>query len=114
MIGTAGQTQAFAVTLLEEINMRAKFVLFVATGLLLGSSTIVLAQNSTPNRTPGHEMQQRGSYRGQPGASGYSPGHEMQRKGSRRGEPGASGYAPGRETTGSGPSGTTGAGGTRR
>jgi hypothetical protein len=100
------------VTLLEEINMRDKFVLFVAAGLLLGTSTIVLAQNSTPNRTPGHEMQQKGSYRGQPGASGYSPGHEMQRKGSRRGEPGASGYAPGRETTGS--SGTTGAGGMRR
>jgi hypothetical protein len=34
MIGTAGQTQAFAVTLLEEINMRDKFVLFVATDLV--------------------------------------------------------------------------------
>jgi hypothetical protein len=88
--------------------MKAKFVLPVAAGLLLGSSTIVLAQSSTPNRTPGHEMQQKGSYRGQPGASGYSPGHEMQRRGSKRGEPGASGYAPGRETTGSATSGAAG------
>jgi hypothetical protein len=94
--------------------MRTKFLLLAAAGLLLGSSTMALAQSSTPNRTPGHEMQQRGSYRGEPGASGYSPGHEMQRKGSRCGEPGASGYAPGRETTGSGPSGTTGTGGMRR
>jgi hypothetical protein len=88
--------------------MEAKFVLLIATGLLLGSSTILLAQNLTPSRTPGHEMQQKGSYRGQPGASGYSPGHEMQRRGSKRGEPGASGYAPGRETTGSATSGTAG------
>jgi len=52
------------------------------------------------SKTPGHEMQQKGSKKGQPGASGYAPGHEMQAKGSKKGSPAASGYAPG-QTTGS-------------
>jgi hypothetical protein len=52
------------------------------------------------SKTPGHEMQQKGSKKGEPGASGYAPGHEMQAKGSKKGSPGASGYAPG-QTTGS-------------
>jgi hypothetical protein len=45
-------------------------------------------------------MQDRGSKKGSPGASGYAPGHEMQAKGAKKGSPGASGYAPG-QTTGS-------------
>jgi hypothetical protein len=53
-------------------------------------------------KTPGDQMQDKGSLKGSPGASGYSPGHEMQKrdslKGSTKGE-GASGYAPGHSTT---------------
>jgi hypothetical protein len=45
--------------------------------------------------TPGDKMQDKGSVKGEPGASGYAPGHLMQEKGSKPGEPGASGYAPG-------------------
>jgi hypothetical protein len=51
-------------------------------------------------RTPGDQMQDKGSAKGSPGASGYSPGREMQKKGSVKGTEGASGYAPGRSTTG--------------
>ena len=50
---------------------------------------------------PGDQMQDKGSVKGSPGASGYAPGHEMQKKGSVKGTEGASGYAPGRSTTGS-------------
>ena len=49
-------------------------------------------------------MQQKGSVKGHPGASGYAPGHMMQQRGSVRGQPGASGYAPGHRK----PSTTTG------
>ena len=47
-------------------------------------------------------MQEKGSVKGEPGASGYAPGHQMQEKGSVKGTTGASGYAPGHATTGSG------------
>jgi len=90
--------------------MGPKFLILMAIGLLLGSSQIALAQTSTPNRTPGHEMQQKGSVRGEPGASGYAPGHEMQQKGSKRGQPGASGYAPGHTTGSSSTSPSSGTG----
>jgi hypothetical protein len=50
-------------------------------------------------KTPGDQMQDKGSLKGSPGASGYSPGHEMQRKGSLKRTKGASGYAPGHSTT---------------
>ena len=43
-------------------------------------------------------MQDKGSVRGQPGASGYAPGQKMQDKGSKAGQPGASGYAPGQQS----------------
>jgi hypothetical protein len=59
----------------------------------------VLAQNS---KAPGQEMQEKGSVKGEPGASGYAPGQQMQEKGSVKGTTGASGYAPGRATTGAG------------
>jgi hypothetical protein len=52
-------------------------------------------------KTPGDQMQDKGSPKGSPGASGYSPGHEMKTRGSlkrTKGE-GASGYAPGHSTT---------------
>lgn len=69
----------------------------IAAAMIAASSSLGLAQTSTPGTTPGHEMQRNGSKAGSPGASGYSPGHEMQRNGSKTGSPGASGYAPGRQ-----------------
>jgi len=75
--------------------------LVAASGLLIGSCVSGLAQNSVQEKTPGDQMQDKGSVKGSSGASGYSPGHEMQKKGSVKGTEGASGYAPGRSTTGS-------------
>jgi hypothetical protein len=89
--------------------MTAKIISFIAAGLLIGSTAVGVAENSTSDRTPGHRMQEKGPVKGEPGASGYAPGHMMQKKGSRNGEPGASGYAPSRST----PS-TTGQGTRRR
>jgi hypothetical protein len=66
-----------------------------AAGILLGSVSIGLAQNSAAEKTPGHKMQDKGSVKGEPGASGYAPGHKMQDQGSKPGNTGASGYAPG-------------------
>lgn len=66
---------------------------FIATG------PAVFAQGVS-SKTPGHEMQAKGSKKGHPGASGYAPGREMQAQGSKKGHPGASDYAPG-QTTGS-------------
>jgi len=72
-------------------------VIAVCCTALLASAPAALAQGVS-SKTPGHEMQMKGSKNG-PGASVDSPGHEMQAKGSKNG-PGASGYAPG-QTTGS-------------
>ncbi|MGE0750686.1 MAG: hypothetical protein AB7K64_08870 [Variibacter sp.] len=66
-----------------------------AAGILLGTVSVGWAQNSAAEKTPGHKMQDRGSVKGEPGASGYSPGHKMQDQGSKGGNTGASGYAPG-------------------
>jgi hypothetical protein len=64
----------------------------VATSaLVFGATSLGFAQS----QTPGHQMQKKGSMKGEPGASGYAPGHKMQARGSKRGSPGASGYAPG-------------------
>jgi hypothetical protein len=91
--------------------MRKTLSIAAAGALLIATTALGYAQSSrqrTPDRTPGHKMQERGSVRGHPGASGYSPGHQMQQKGRRAGEPGASGYAPGHQpsTTGRGSMGT--------
>ena len=66
-----------------------------AAALLSLACGAALAQSSTRENTPGDKMQDKGSVKGHPGASGYAPGHQMQDKGSKQGEPGASGYAPG-------------------
>ncbi len=76
-----------------------KSAVAIATAALIASAPAVYAQGSF-SKSPGHEMQQHGSKKGSPGASGYAPGHEMQAKGSKGSSPGASGYAPG-QTTGS-------------
>jgi hypothetical protein len=78
----------------------------ISTAALIASGPVAFAQGVS-NKTPGHEMQEKGSKKGSPGASGYAPGQEMQAKGSKKGEPGASGYAPG-QTSGSNTSGTSG------
>jgi hypothetical protein len=79
---------------------RQFLALAVAAGFLAGVSTAAVAQ-STPDKTPGHKMQEKGSVAGHAGASGYAPGIKMQEKGSVKGTTGASGYAPGHATTGS-------------
>ena len=73
--------------------MNAKIV-GTAAALLLISSSATFARDDTTNATPGHQMQEKGSMKGEPGASGYSPGHQMQEHGSK-GAPGASASAPG-------------------
>ena len=92
--------------------MKKSLLLITAITAFAAFTTTSFAQSSTPNQTPGHEMQRKGSVKGHPGASGYAPGHQMQQRGSRRGQPGASGYAPGHETTGQGGQ-TTGQGSRR-
>ena len=74
-------------------------IMALSTAALIASAPVVFAQGVS-SKTPGHEMQQKGSVKGSPGASGYAPGQEMQAKGSKKGTEGASGYAPG-QTTGS-------------
>ena len=74
-------------------------IIALSTAALVASAPVVFAQGVS-SKTPGHEMQQKGSVKGSPGASGYAPGQEMQAKGSKKGTEGASGYAPG-QTTGS-------------
>ena len=78
--------------------MSKTFIALTAAAGLLTGVAVASAQNS---KAPGQEMQEKGSVKGSPGASGYAPGHEMQEKGSVKGTTGASGYAPGHATTGS-------------
>lgn len=73
---------------------------FIAGAIAAGLLTIPAVAQA--QMTPGHEMQEKGSVKGSPGASGYAPGHQMQEKGSVKGTTGASGYAPGHGTTGVG------------
>lgn len=78
--------------------MKTTIIALSAVALLAATPAVFAAGVSS--KTPGHEMQLKGSKKGHPGASGYAPGREMQAKGSKKGHPGASGYAPG-QTTGS-------------
>ena len=72
--------------------MTKKLIALAAAGLLAGASTVAFAQTA-----PGLQMQEKGSVKGSPGASGYAPGQQMQDKGSVKGTTGASGYAPGQK-----------------
>jgi hypothetical protein len=94
--------------ILEDKMKHAIIVLSAAC--LMASAPVAFAQGVS-SKSPGHEMQKKGSKKGSPGASGYAPGHEMQARGSKAGSPGASGYAPG-QTTGAG-TGMTGGSSTR-
>jgi hypothetical protein len=82
----------------QEDLMRLAIITLSAVAIV-ASAPVAFAQGVS-SKTPGHEMQDKGSKKGSPGASGYAPGQEMQAKGSKKGSPGASGYAPG-QTTGS-------------
>ncbi|CCE08577.1 conserved exported hypothetical protein [Bradyrhizobium sp. STM 3843] len=75
--------------------MKKVIVALSAVALL---SATQAASAATASKTPGHEMQVKGSKKGYSGASGYAPGREMQAKGSKAGHHGASGYAPGQTT----------------
>lgn len=76
-----------------EDKMSTKLAIAAGLSLLIGSSTGLLAQSNS-SQPPGQAMQEKGSIRGQPGASGYSPGREMQERGRRARRPGALGEAP--------------------
>jgi hypothetical protein len=70
----------------------------LVVGAMLAGTALANAQGAS-EKTPGDQMQDKGSVKGSPGASGYSPGHEIQKKGSVKVPEGASGYAPGHSTT---------------
>jgi len=75
-----------------------KTVIAALTALAMVAAPQIASAAGASSKTPGHEMQMKGSKKGSPGASGYAPGHQMQAKGSKAGAPGASGYAPGQTT----------------
>jgi hypothetical protein len=81
-------------------------IIAISTAAIIASAPAVYAQGVS-TKTPGHEMQKKGSKSGSPGASGYTPGHEMQAKGSKNGSPGASGYSPGQTSGSNSGAGTT-------
>lgn len=58
-----------------------RLTIVVLASLALGG-TAIAAEQGAASKTPGHEMQDRGSRAGSPGASGYAPGHEMRSGGS--------------------------------
>jgi hypothetical protein len=45
----------------------------IAAAALIASGSVALAQGAS-SKSPGHEMQEHGSKKGSPGASGYAPG----------------------------------------
>jgi hypothetical protein len=72
----------------------------LVVGALFAGTALANAQGAS-EKTPGDQMQDKGSVKGSAGASGYSPGHDMNKNASLKGTEGASGYAPSRSTTGS-------------
>ncbi len=79
-------------------------IIALSAAVVMATAPAVFAQGVS-SKTPGQEMQQTGSKKGEPGASSYAPGHKMHHamhhaKASKKTSPGASNYAPG-QTTGS-------------
>jgi hypothetical protein len=97
--GTIAKAGAFNSRVTQELFMKLATTMLVV-GAMFAGTALANAQGAS-EKTPGDQMQDKGSVKGSPGASGYAPGHEMQKKGSVKGTEGASGYAPGRSTTGS-------------
>jgi hypothetical protein len=62
--------------------------MYLKTAIVAGSMLVAasaFAQSNTDMRnssTPGHQMQEKGSVKGSPGASGYAPGHTKENTGS--------------------------------
>jgi len=86
-------------------------IIALSAAVVMATAPAVFAQGVS-SKTPGQEMQQTGSKKGEPGASSYAPGHKMHHamhhaKASKKTSPGASNYAPG-QTTGSSMKSTTG------
>ncbi|WBL82124.1 hypothetical protein I3J27_17460 [Bradyrhizobium xenonodulans] len=82
-------------------------IIALSAAVVMATAPAVLAQGVS-SKTPGHEMQQMGSKKGEPGASSYAPGHKMHHaKASKKTGHGASNYAPG-QTTGASTRPTTG------
>lgn len=52
-------------------------VIALTAAALIGTASFAFGQGYSGNtaNTPGHQMQQKGSVPGSPGASGYAPGH---------------------------------------
>lgn len=66
--------------------MTVKSIVILATAVaFIAAPTLGLAQNE---KAPGQMIQEKGSVKGEPGASGYAPGHQMQEKGSVKGTTG--------------------------
>ncbi|MBH5389600.1 hypothetical protein [Bradyrhizobium diversitatis] len=86
-------------------------IIALSAAVVMATAPAVFAQGVS-SKTPGHEMQQIGSKKGEPGASSYAPGHKKKHaKSSKSTGPGASSYAPGQttgQTTGASTRPTTG------
>ena len=53
-----------------RFTMKTKLLSVLSAAVLFGTCGFALAENRTVNKTPGHEMQQKGSFKNDPGASG--------------------------------------------
>ncbi|AWN49128.1 hypothetical protein DK419_24530 [Methylobacterium terrae] len=61
---------------MKQITITLLAATTLVGGAWLGGASAA-GQYGASARSPGHEMQDRGSRKGSPGASGYAPGHEM-------------------------------------
>lgn len=57
--------------------MKNLTIAVLASLALTGAALAAEQTGGASSKSPGHEMQEKGSKAGSPGASGYAPGHEM-------------------------------------
>ena len=57
--------------------MKTAIAILAAAGLLLTTANPSFAAKGASTKSPGHQMQAKGSLKGYPGASGYAPGQVM-------------------------------------
>ena len=74
-----------------------KAMIALSAAALMVTAPVAFAQGVS-SKTPGQEMQAKGSKAGEPGASSHTPGHKKMAKHSKKSHPGASSYAPGQTT----------------
>ncbi|SFH87035.1 hypothetical protein [Bradyrhizobium sp. cf659] len=81
-------------------------IIALSAAVVMATAPAVFAQGVS-SKTPGQEMQQMGSKKGEPGASSYAPGHKKHhamrhtkasKVTSKTTSPGASNVAPGQTT----------------